>query len=232
MKNVLYLLLLLKFNLCNAQITISMTRSGGVYFVPCKINDLPLKFIFDTGASDVSISLTEAAFMLRNGFLSEKDIIGSTYYQVANGNVEKGTKINLKIVEIGGIKLYNVQASVVHNLTAPLLFGQSAMKKLGKVQIDFDRDVLIINTSPYQNQTSSGNTSEYTRNGYIYSGYIKSDVEEKVPLWSEESILSAHVIIFVPKNAKIFVIEETLDMLKVQVTGKIGYIRKSIFLRL
>ena len=52
--------------------TIPMTPDGGVYKMPCTINGLPLKFIFDTGASDVSISLTEASFMLKNDFISIK----------------------------------------------------------------------------------------------------------------------------------------------------------------
>ena len=52
----------------NAQTIVEMSKEGGVYTVPCKVNGLPLKFIFDTGASDVSISLTEAIFMLKNGY--------------------------------------------------------------------------------------------------------------------------------------------------------------------
>ena len=54
-----------------AQDIIKMEKSGGIYLIPCKVNGLPLKFIFDTGASDVSISLTEALFMLKNGNLKE-----------------------------------------------------------------------------------------------------------------------------------------------------------------
>lgn len=40
---------------------------SGVYEVACIINTLPLKFILDTGASSVSISSVEAAFMLKIG---------------------------------------------------------------------------------------------------------------------------------------------------------------------
>lgn len=39
--------------------------SSGVFEIPCKINNLPLKFILDTGASDISISSLEATFMLK-----------------------------------------------------------------------------------------------------------------------------------------------------------------------
>ncbi len=57
--------------------TIIMEKKGGVYYVPCKVNGLGLKFIFDTGAGDVSISYAEAIFMLKNGYLSESDLGGS-----------------------------------------------------------------------------------------------------------------------------------------------------------
>ena len=55
-----------------------MKREGGVSIIPCKVNGLNLNFIFDTGASNVSISLTEASFMLKNGYLEEGDIIGTS----------------------------------------------------------------------------------------------------------------------------------------------------------
>jgi hypothetical protein len=36
-----------------------MRKEGGISIVPCKVNGLVLEFIFDTGAADVSLSLTE-----------------------------------------------------------------------------------------------------------------------------------------------------------------------------
>ena len=77
------------------QVNIKMTKENGVYYVPCKINGLPLKFVFDTGASDVSISLTEAVFMLKNGYLDIDDIGESVALSIANGDVIEGTKINI-----------------------------------------------------------------------------------------------------------------------------------------
>lgn len=129
----------------NAQTVINMQEDNGVYTMPCKVNGLKLKFIFDTGASDVSISLTEAVFMIKNGYLIENDIIGTTQYSIANGDVTEGTKINLKEVIIGNLKLHNIEAGVVHSLEAPLLLGQSALKKLGKIEFDYLNNTLTIN---------------------------------------------------------------------------------------
>ena len=58
---------------------------GGTYEVPCTINGLPLKFIFDTGASDVTLSSVETNFMLKNDYLNEKDFKGSRRYLTADG---------------------------------------------------------------------------------------------------------------------------------------------------
>jgi predicted aspartyl protease len=103
-----------------------------------------MNFIFDTGASDVSISLTEAMFMIKNGYLNESDIFGTEYYKIANGEIQEGTKIVIRELEFDGLILFNIEASVVHNLDAPLLLGQSAISLLGKIQIDYNKNTLTV----------------------------------------------------------------------------------------
>ena len=128
-----------------AQTIINLEKENGVYYVPCKVNDLKLKFIFDTGAGDVTISLTEAKFMLKNGYLNNDDILENEKYEIANGDIVEGTKIILRKIQIGNLLLENVEASVVHTSTAPLLLGQSALEKLGDIKIDYANQQLIIN---------------------------------------------------------------------------------------
>ena len=142
-----------------AQDIVKMEKSSGVYFIPCKVNGLPLKFIFDTGASDVSISLTEALFMLKNGYLKESDIRGTVYYSIANGEIAEGTKINIQKIEVGKQILYNVEASIVHSIEAPLLFGQSAMERFGKFTMDYSNSNLIINRSSNSVSNSTNSSS-------------------------------------------------------------------------
>jgi clan AA aspartic protease (TIGR02281 family) len=130
-----------------AQDIVKMEKENGVYKIPCKVNGLSLRFIFDTGASDVSISLTEALFMLKNGYMTEADIKGTVYYSIANGEIAEGTKINLRKIEVGKQVLYNVEASIVHTSQAPLLFGQSAMERFGTFTMDYSNSNLIIGNS-------------------------------------------------------------------------------------
>jgi clan AA aspartic protease (TIGR02281 family) len=131
MKKIFFFLLLL-FLLpvfIQAQVRIKMTKENGVYTMPCTVNELRLHFIFDTGASNVCISLSEAIFMLKNGYMSESDIKGSSYSQIANGEIIENTTVTLREVVIGGITLRDVEAIIIHQLSTPLLLGQSAIHR-------------------------------------------------------------------------------------------------------
>ena len=138
----LFIVLAIDITFTFGQITIEMTPKGNVYSLPGKINGLELNFIFDTGASDVYLSMTEAIFMLKNGYLVQNDFTGISYSQIANGEIVENTTVLLREVEIGGIKIQDVTASISHNLDAPLLLGQSVIQKLGPIQLDGNKLII------------------------------------------------------------------------------------------
>ena len=123
---------------------IPFTVENGNCYVQCQINDLPMRFVFDTGASDVSISMVEATFMMKNGYLTNRDVVGSARFSDAVGNVNEGTVINLKKVKFGDVELDNVRASVVRNQVAPLLLGQTVLSRIGNIEIDNQRKVIKV----------------------------------------------------------------------------------------
>ena len=123
---------------------VPFVKENGVCNVKCSINGLPLHFCFDTGASGVTISSVEAQFMLKNGYLKSADIKGKKNFVLANGEIDEGTVIVLRNVNFGGLKIENVRASVVHNQNASLLLGQTLLGRLGKIEIDNNRNVLKI----------------------------------------------------------------------------------------
>ena len=124
----------------NGSNIIKMRRENGIYLVPTKINGVSMEFIFDTGASIISISQTEALFLYKQGRLSKVDFIGQLNFTDANGDISEGQVVILKTVEIGNRTLNNVQASIVNNLKAPLLLGQSALSQFGKISIDYTKE--------------------------------------------------------------------------------------------
>lgn len=118
------------------------TKEGGVCRVKCTINGLPLYFVFDTGAADVSISSVEANFMLKNGYLTNADFMGKQNYVTATGEIHEGTIINLRELRVGDVVLHDIKASVVKNQSAPLLLGQSCFRRFGTLEVDNDAQVI------------------------------------------------------------------------------------------
>jgi len=162
-----------------------------------------LKFIFDTGASNVTISLAEALYMMKNGYLDSEDILGREYFTDATGEISAGTKIILRKLDFAGLTLYNVEATIVHELDAPLLLGQSAMIKLGKFQIDPNSGILVImnGTNESYNYKSYNSNSDYSSSN-ASSEYVKASetfvvINERANFHSQpnyESVRKAYLV--------------------------------------
>jgi clan AA aspartic protease (TIGR02281 family) len=212
----------------NAQTVIRMEPIRGVYAMPCEVNGLSLRFILDTGASNVSISLTEALFMVKNGYLAEEDLRGTQYYQLANGDITEGTEILLREITIGKLKLYNIKASIVHDLSAPLLLGQSALRKLGKIEFDYATNTLTIKKGPKDYTDSQSNTYHQTDHEYARYHKFKTTFDKPpfdLPLRDQPG-LAGRELYKCPQNATIYVIDNSgEEYFKVYVDGYTGYLR-------
>lgn len=189
-KNICVLLNILLFIMlsltCLSQTIIKMQKQSGVYYLPCKVNGLKLDFILDTGASNISISLSEALFMLKNGYLSEDDIKGSSYAQLANGELVKNTEIRIRKLLIGDLELSNIKAGIINNIDAPLLLGQSLLSRFGKVTIDYDNNLLIISSKKNAAPAIVATQQQVTLvNKYIVNVKALQDIDETKEFVSE-----------------------------------------------
>lgn len=126
----------------NAQVSIVMEQEGGVYKVPCVVNGAKMKFIFDTGAANVCLSLSMAEYLFDNDYITVNDFVGTGKSQVADGRIVDHLKLILRDIEIGGKHIKNVEAIVIAEQRAPLLLGQSAIQKLGDVVISGNRLII------------------------------------------------------------------------------------------
>jgi len=118
---------------------VKMTRQDGVYHIPVYINGAQMYFIFDTGASFISISAAEAGHLYRLGLLTDSDVAGTAKLMDANGDITSGVVVMLKEVQIGNKVIHDVQATVMSGLNAPLLMGQSALERFGRISIDYNK---------------------------------------------------------------------------------------------
>lgn len=134
--------------LCYSQTIVKLSKKDNVYFVPCKVNGVGLNFIFDTGASDVLISKEIADSLQKQGKIKKSDFLFETQkYQTASGDIIENQIIYLREVQIGGLILTDVKASVSSTTKAPLLLGQSALSKFGEFTFNYTSNNLIINSS-------------------------------------------------------------------------------------
>ena len=141
-KSILLIICFLTYFMSYGDTIIEMEEYGGVYRVPCTVNGAKMKLIFDTGASNVCLSLPMAEYLFDNGYLDKSDIQGSGSSSVADGRIVDHIIVNLKDIEIGGQHLYNVEAIVIDGQNSPLLMGQSAIQKLGSLTLEGNKLIL------------------------------------------------------------------------------------------
>jgi aspartyl protease family protein len=122
---------------------VKMRQENGVFYVPCKINGVKMEFIFDTGASSITMSLVEANFLYKQGKLIDEDFQSTQQFRIADGSIHVGMVVTLRTVQIGNRMLHNVKALIVNNDNAPLLLGQSALMQFGRISIDYNRNEIV-----------------------------------------------------------------------------------------
>ena len=127
-------------------IEVPFKKQSGVRTIQVKINDCAeFPMIFDTGCSGMSISVLELATLMKNGYISEDDLVGITQAQIADGSVISEAVVNLKKLKIGDYECYNVHASISENAAAPLLLGNGALKDVKSFSVDDNAQVIKFN---------------------------------------------------------------------------------------
>jgi len=123
---------------------------SGVYELPVRINGvLTLKFILDTGASEVNIPADVASTLLRTGTITESDFLPGQLYELADGSILKSSRFTIRELDLGGIRISQVPASV-GPANGSLLLGQSFLGRLESWSMDNKRHVLIIGAGAVQ----------------------------------------------------------------------------------
>lgn len=133
-------------NILFGQTVVKLTKSNGILSIPCQVNGKSTLFYFDTGASDVVLSIEYYNQALKEGILKYSDLLPEIInFKVANGQVHSGRRINIREIKIGNLRLTNVVGTIIDGQGAPLLLGQTVLERFGVYSIDNQKSTLTIN---------------------------------------------------------------------------------------
>lgn len=99
--------------------------SDGHFYIQAQVNGMAVRFLADTGASDIVLTPDAAK---RLGFDPEQ-LSFDRIYQTANG-MGRGASIQLAEMKIGELRLENVRASVNESPMSASLLGMSFFNRL------------------------------------------------------------------------------------------------------
>ena len=105
-------------------------RQGGHFVIDAEVNGVSVRFLVDTGASDVTLTPHDAR---RLGFDLQRLNFNRTY-RTANGTVQ-GAPVRLDNVAIGPISVQNVGASVNAADMDLSLLGMSFLSRLSSYEV-------------------------------------------------------------------------------------------------
>jgi clan AA aspartic protease (TIGR02281 family) len=124
--------------------TVPMVSDGGTFKVPVTINgELTLKFVVDSGASDVSIPADVVRTLWRTGTIAKDDFLDSQTYRMADGSTIPSQQFKIRSLKVGNTMLENVTGSIAP-ATGDLLLGQSFLTRFKSWSIDNERQALVL----------------------------------------------------------------------------------------
>ena len=115
---------------------VEMVPEGGTFVVPVRINDqITLKFVIDSGASDVSVPADVVMTLLRTGTITDSDFLGTQKYRMVDGSTVPPQRFVLRSLKVGDRTLENVTGSIAP-VEGSLLLGQSFLRHFKSWSID------------------------------------------------------------------------------------------------
>lgn len=117
---------------------------SGLYHITVKVNQVPMKFILDTGCSTMLISKTDANFLFNHDLIKKTNIGEKIKTIDANGNNNMNMTISIDEILLNNIPLKDIPCIISNENEIEPLLGQAVLKKLGKIIIDYENNTLCI----------------------------------------------------------------------------------------
>ncbi|WP_085373444.1 retroviral-like aspartic protease family protein [Magnetospirillum sp. ME-1] len=127
---------------------VPLVQESGIYVLPVNIGGaMTLKFVLDSGASDVTLPSDVVQKLMRQGVVKQRDFIGAQTYGLADGSTVRSARLILHELKVGNVVVRDVTASVAP-VGGALLLGQSFLSKLPRWSIDNTQHALILGEDP------------------------------------------------------------------------------------
>jgi len=137
-KLILLLFLITSCSTVKNKESIELIRKEKLFNVEVTLNNsVKVPFIVDTGATITSIPSYVIITLIKAGKIKKHHFIGEKSFTLADGSVVKNTVVLLDEMDIDGVKIYNVKCTVTENMDSPLLLGQNALEKIGKITLNY-----------------------------------------------------------------------------------------------
>lgn len=120
------------------KLVINLSQDGHFY-LNVKINNREVRFMIDTGASDIVLSRNDAIKIGIN--LGELNF--NRIYQTANGK-SFGALVKLEEIDISGIKFFDINAAVNNGEMSVSLMGMDFLRRFNKYEFYQDKLILKI----------------------------------------------------------------------------------------
>jgi aspartyl protease family protein len=111
--------------------------ADGHFYIDATVDGQPVRFLVDTGASDIVLSPTDAA---RAGF-RRADLTFNRQYHTANG-IGRGAAVVIASLQVGAIRFRNVPAAVNDAPMSESLLGMGFLDRLSGYEVRGDSLIL------------------------------------------------------------------------------------------
>lgn len=121
---------------------VRLNRRGSIFFIAVKLQNEVIDFVFDSGASDCSIS-KDAFDRLYQSYPNIFTPLQDGLYTMADGTIKKQKRFLVKELEISGRKIQNIEVTI-SPIGSPNLLGNSFLQLFKKWTLNQHQQMLIL----------------------------------------------------------------------------------------
>jgi len=123
--------------------SIDLIKVNNIFKLNLTVGNKKKLYILDSGASDMTIDNETYLNLLENGIINSENKLPDAEYILADGSKYLSKRIIIPSINLDGIVIKNITASIVNN-NSPLLLGKSVLNKLKSWKIDNESNKLIV----------------------------------------------------------------------------------------